>query len=1171
MKGNAMERILPRAARGGMLLAAVLCLAGCKTEVDEPEQAGPSPVPGGTGEAVSGAVTAKQFFWGTWQRMDNGVLYEIDENAIRSLSTYTSSAIVSCSETELVTERFGTFSRDSDRVLRNGTVPYFRQGGTNLAYTLRLVGLEQNISRAATSFSGLKVSGTSERFSSYREQAESDSNGTVVLHAPVRGDVQTVTIERNDGSVIVTPGIKIENTNSNMGVIPVAGADEYILKVTGTIMDGDKTGGYLYGDGYKTYPLTLTITNVSNVESEPSVCAISPADSVLSVTATDGSNIDGTTIPTMKAGRTQSFTLEVRCGTIDGAYIDTGLNVTVTNLETGKSWVDFVPLRFYKGLVPVTVAAKNPTGNTATALNGFAIYPDGNSQFFTVAEAKSKTLYLPSFPTPYTLVFSGATVQGELSNSTEMYYTVAPGSTEKKTVVYQGSVDVLREFYQYGEPNGSEDSATKVTEAFEAYLSDGDIDFYTVPVSTAAIVPASKVSESDLNATSIQGDSTQTESGQATTTDDGWTQGMLTSNKSTGNVHYFWAKAGTYYTINWRDKGSDATYSAPIAVSAGTRPTAYGYSSSGVNTYSLFLEVTGGYAQGLTVPNDGYVFITVRGQEYGYVYRYTGSYALQVKQNDKNVTLFSYNEETFAPAQGVSVLNSAWTSASLSNGGDYILYRFPALKGNTYNVYWDDCADGSGRYTADVEVATYTTLGTTAAGRNDSGWSQSSLVYPAGEYGYVRVRLKGGLASNRGTYAVAVMNGSTGIPLTQVDAHSDSYSAAAYEPSVLQAWTTGSLSSTAKYSDAKAYTVYRFWAQKGVKYRIFVDDAYEGSGKYTANVQVSAGMKNGSFQLSNGSTFFVNDYGGYGTGHPVEPKADGWVFVKVGLWKSSVSYVGTYALRVLSDDRANNTLYVHTDPAAEAYSVTEAQSAAWTRSDIYRDGHVLLSFPVQKGGAYAVRWNDAGEGNGNRTGDVEVSAYASSALGELYWSEDSGYEESSVRAILPHEDGTAFLRVQLKDSTTAGNFAVAVVSAGSAVQPTVVFMANAWSVAFGGAQFPQENWSMGTLDSGEARDVYSFEAKAGRRYNIYFDSKTSGSGTYSGTVQLAGTDSATEPAQNDYLSADYVDYTYPMTWWFTEGATAYLHVIPLDGLAGNAGTYAIAVMDGTEPVALRRQ
>ncbi len=452
-------------------------------------------------------TTAKvaQYFWGTWQSMANGKVYlEISENSVNSYTiddngekeSPSSYSVSSSTDDTLVVQTLGTYTKQSDSVMLKGSIPYFRKGGANLSYTMQLVGFDDTSSTrvaSSASLAGYTVTGTSNTYTSFKSETTSDADGNISLTAPVSGDVQTVTVSSGGSNIAVVPGITVENNNSNMGTIPISSAGQYSLKVTGTIDESEKDDGYLFCN--KTYNMTLTITNVSNVISAPSVCTIEAKDNRLSLSSTENLS-SGIIISTLKKDATKQINLTVKFNSMTEGFIDTGLIVTVQNATTDKEWKDFVPLRFYRGYMPITIAAESTESNSAAALNGFVIYPDGNSQFFSIPERGSKTIYVPSSNSenPYKLAFSGATVNGELSNSTEMLYTVAFDSWDKKEIDRSGSA--FSTAVKYGELNDSEFEAKEAASDFQAYIADGDIDFYTFSASGSHIIAPENINTS---------------------------------------------------------------------------------------------------------------------------------------------------------------------------------------------------------------------------------------------------------------------------------------------------------------------------------------------------------------------------------------------------------------------------------------------------------------------------------------------------------------------------------------------------------------------------------------------------------------------------------------------------------------------------------------------------
>jgi hypothetical protein len=93
-------------------------------------------------------ITADQYYWGTWQRMDNGQTYIIEEKDVflfedeKATNTY---KIISSSQNELKVSTLGIFKKQSDAVMITGAIPYLRKGGSNLSYTMKLVGFEDTV------------------------------------------------------------------------------------------------------------------------------------------------------------------------------------------------------------------------------------------------------------------------------------------------------------------------------------------------------------------------------------------------------------------------------------------------------------------------------------------------------------------------------------------------------------------------------------------------------------------------------------------------------------------------------------------------------------------------------------------------------------------------------------------------------------------------------------------------------------------------------------------------------------------------------------------------------------------------------------------------------------------------------------------------------------------
>ena len=400
---------------------------------------------------------AKQYFWGTWVRMDKGTEIVIDEKKVSADGTDYSIFATSTNEVLNINGSIGgikSFTKKSKNVMEakigDAVIPFYRKGGTNLEYTLKVVGFADTVSRAAGSTTvgkaGIKVKGTSTRYTNYEDEGTTDASGEVSLTAPTQGDIQTVTVQ---------------------------------------IDDTQKTDGYMYSEN--SYIMTVNIKNISNITAYPSVLEIKAEDdSIISIEGVDGSDGISTpssfTIPTLKGGKALVRKIKVNVKNFSDAYINTRILVNVHS--TIGVWEDYIPLRVYSGNATFTIAASGDY-NPKAALNGFIIYPDGNNQFFTISNGKDKQIKVPRFKSndSYMLVFSGATTEGMLDETTELYYTVSLNDQKQEFTYNNLDADEKFKLICYGDdPDGNEteDTPCTVKGNFEAYIAEGDIDFYKV-------------------------------------------------------------------------------------------------------------------------------------------------------------------------------------------------------------------------------------------------------------------------------------------------------------------------------------------------------------------------------------------------------------------------------------------------------------------------------------------------------------------------------------------------------------------------------------------------------------------------------------------------------------------------------------------------------------------
>ncbi|HPH03777.1 MAG TPA: SUMF1/EgtB/PvdO family nonheme iron enzyme, partial [Spirochaetota bacterium] len=311
----------------------------------------------------------------------------------------------------------------------------------------------------------------------------SGTDGLVSYTNAVAGDAQVVTVGGGSGQPIVVT-VNPEFDGQDIGTIPVV-EDGYSFKVTSKVTASDS--GYLYGNDFNTYTVTVDIKNIGNARCLTSLYEVIP-DAGLSVTS---GALSGN-FSTIEVGATRTLTFGVRYGTLMDEYKDVKLAVKITDAATVRTWVDYVVLRFHKRPVPLKITSQNLDGVNTATLKGFVVHPDNRSARFTVPSAGSAILYVPWSSRAYQMIFSGA------GASTEMKYSFVVG-TQTSDLGGTWTIPDINAF----EPNNSEAAKTAVTDGWiarRAYLNVDDIDFYSldltampgsVPVPTTTAVPDS--------------------------------------------------------------------------------------------------------------------------------------------------------------------------------------------------------------------------------------------------------------------------------------------------------------------------------------------------------------------------------------------------------------------------------------------------------------------------------------------------------------------------------------------------------------------------------------------------------------------------------------------------------------------------------------------------------
>ena len=486
-----------------MLILALSVVFGCRGLFDDDEEE--------EAHKKDETVSISKEYWGTWIRMDTGGEYYIDSSSIiqrlvtssnnyrKTSSRYypdanalaesysnSSSGNNSYNNNDYSNNNYNNYSivestiatnvngyvLDGDNVMKNGSIVYFRKGGSARDFTMTVTGFSDSRTIRAINTGKQGISGKRENKgnSGDNETVTSDTNGNLNFTGAVADDIQKITIGSTTSAEVIP-----QYNGENLGSIPVLEEDSYGFKTTYSI-DSDEQG-YCFGNDYKEYSLSIQMTNVGSVPCETSYYEVTCNDSNLKFISGKKTG----NIYTLNAGDSNTFSFTVKYGTITEEYKDVPINISITDSsEYEKTWNDTVILRFYKGLVPLRVKAHNITDsyNSYGSLNGFVIYPDGRSKRFTVNSDSTETIQIPYSTSDYILAFSGA------DNKSEKAYSFG---FPEKTDLADLSGDWLPSEIKAYEPNDSTTTAanlTDLTKPVRAYLKANDIDFYTVNCSS---------------------------------------------------------------------------------------------------------------------------------------------------------------------------------------------------------------------------------------------------------------------------------------------------------------------------------------------------------------------------------------------------------------------------------------------------------------------------------------------------------------------------------------------------------------------------------------------------------------------------------------------------------------------------------------------------------------
>ena len=1099
-----------------------------------------------------------QFWWGTWQRMDNGNLYEISEDKVKVYTgtntnpTNSYSISDTSTATSLVVTSLGTYEKKSDRIIELNNIPYFRKVGSNLDFSLKLVGFVDDrsagsdSSRAASGVSKLRVKIRDKNHPSYVAETESDDDGIVSGKAPVAGDEMNLTITKKDDSVVVVTGLKVDFHGADIGTIPIVDEDQYALKVTGVIEEKDKTDGYLYAD-FAEYPLTLTITNISDVSCPPSMYEITSADNKLSVVSDDSQYGLKGTLPTIQKDGSLTIKCKVKCSGLDSTSLNTGLIVKV-NSSNGLEWTDYVPLKFYKGLFPINVSAVTNAKNDSAVLNAFVIYPDNNTKFFIVDQSISgRTIFVPSFDEslPFKLVFCGATSSKVLSSSTEMFYTVAPGSVTPRVVAIPDELAEYNSIINFGEgsnKNDTEENAYSVTESFEAYIQADDIDFYKFTVSDSLIIGADRIPSDYWNNT-VTGVEPIEDTNAVYNTGTMVYKGTFSSADS-WVIYQFNTTSGSKYKLEWGD--SDDVFSvdyngetikwdegtANICVAINTTAESFSNSST-FYTYNT-QTITG-------ASGSSYAFIKVKPYNSA-----TGTFFLRVTDSS------SKGQNMYCVKSSGYVADSWQKDAFTETNQEYIYYHY-LYSGYEYTLKWSDYWEGFG-HSADIVVSAssvpddFETSSKLYFKNQNSGYLEGAKINLEQDgYVFYKITPKTSYSRNIGTYAynlIAQKPEETTFYTCALNKY-DEENFICKSGSNITDWTHALI-----YPEGQE--VVKFPVKKNTIYTVFWDDKEDGSGTRTADVDVSAYKNKELTQI-----YWGPADSGYSSVHTITAQADGFAYLKIS--NKDNANEGSFKIGVMYGPDCPIPLTEYTSHNCNfGSSIPEGiKDSDWTKEHTLSQTNLtdLFYFKTEPGTLYKLYCLNA-DNSDSLTGKMQGIMHRCPCI---YDDDNLLRMGSNALSIYLEEAGTEYIMVQpyKQEETSLGSYKLLLVDGDNNPVPLIEYTAHS------GGELKASDWLTGSITSADETVIYKYVSKPYIYANVIWDDKNTGNHNYTADIVVSFSES-----DEDMLTENSFDngYEYANTVYsYTEKTKIYyIKVSAKNHSAANIGTFALAVMEGNE-------
>ena len=402
-------------------------------------------------EKPANAVYSKEY-WGEWLRMDMDETWYISNNAISVNGTSFTGSV--------------SMTKQSDRVIEvsdSGRKYYlFASRTATTSFSGKIAEASPTYSNARSSgIGGVDVKVSNRKNKGNEMTVTTTADGAYTVKEAIPGDEYVINV--GGKTAVVSP----YNDGDEVGILTITEGVNFKSRLIPKIGDLDMTR--LYAD-YTNYEFTLEISNVGTEDCTAAIYSLEfDQDLIVQSTVSTYDRLG-----TIEPGRNKLINIGVACKTIYSAWEDKKVKILITDPIVGKTWEDFVNIRFNKSPVHFVIMSERE-------VNGVIISPNATAtQFSTMWDGTNygTIASLPWSDKDYLVVFSGATAD------TEAVYSMGVNTIPDTN--FRTFMDLARY-----EPNNMENQATPIMtqDRIISYLHKNDIDYYKINLSQS---PAGK-------------------------------------------------------------------------------------------------------------------------------------------------------------------------------------------------------------------------------------------------------------------------------------------------------------------------------------------------------------------------------------------------------------------------------------------------------------------------------------------------------------------------------------------------------------------------------------------------------------------------------------------------------------------------------------------------------